>query len=221
MTADNFIEARMVGRGVDVTRRGGFYHRCLHALRAAAPERALMIPVLVAIVLCGNPAPTQAGDLWRAAKAAYARQDYVKAGELLIPLAERGDPASQAYLGFMFEHGRGLPQNYTEAAYWYRRSGEQGFSTAQYTLGLLYDKGFGVPQDPVESYKWLILAAGSAPKELREYYTRLRDSVSTKLTRGQIAEARHRAIGWAPKPEQHFSVRGNARLGQARIPASE
>jgi hypothetical protein len=211
----------MVGGDVDLTRRDDFYHRCLRAFRAAARDRLLMIPVLVAIVLPLDPGPAQAGDLWRAAKAAYARQDYVKAAELLIPLAERGDPASQAYLGFMFEHGRGVPQNYTEAAYWYRRSGEQGFSTAQYTLGLLYDKGFGVPQDPVESYKWLILAAASAPKDLRDYYTRLRDSVSTKLTRGQIAEARHRAIGWAPKPEQHFGVRGSARLGQVRVPASE
>lgn len=186
-----------------------------------APGRVVTFLALIAIGFALNLEPAQARDLRRAAKAAYAREDYVKAGELFIPLAERGDPASQAYLGFMFEHGRGVPQDYTDAAYWYRRAGEQGFSTAQYTLGLLYDKGFGVPQDPVESYKWLTLAAGSAPKELREYYARLRDSVSTKLTRGQIAEARHRAIGWAPKPEQHLYVRGNARIGQARVPTSE
>ena len=78
--------------------------------------------------------------------------------------AERGEPAAQTYLGFMFETGRGVPQNYTEAAMWYRRAAEQGDSLAQYSLGLLYDRGQGVPQDIVEASKWLNLAdRGGAP----------------------------------------------------------
>ena len=72
-------------------------------------------------------------------------------------------PSAQTYLGFMFETGRGVPQNYTDAAMWYRRAAEQGDSLAQYSLGLLYDRGFGVPQDIVEAAKWLNLAtAGGA-----------------------------------------------------------
>lgn len=47
---------------------------------------------------------------------AFQRQDYVTASRVFIPLAERGNVAAQSYLGFLFETGRGVPQNYTEAA---------------------------------------------------------------------------------------------------------
>ena len=35
------------------------------------------------------------------------------ASRAFIPLVERGVPAAQTYLGFTFETGRGIPQNYT------------------------------------------------------------------------------------------------------------
>ena len=57
-------------------------------------------------------------------------------------------PRAQAYLGFMYQYGRGVPQNYALAAYWYRRSAEQGNAIAQHLLGLMFDKGLGVPDQP-------------------------------------------------------------------------
>jgi uncharacterized protein len=133
---------------------------------------------------------------------AFNRQDYQQAASIFIPLAERGDPAAQTYLGFMFETGRGVPQNYTEAAMWYRRAAEQGDSLAQYSLGLLYDRGFGVPRDIVEASKWLNLSAAAAPPRAREARVRIRDAVTTKMTRGEIAQARRRALEWAPSRER-------------------
>jgi TPR repeat protein len=132
---------------------------------------------------------------------AFNRQDYVSASRVFIPLAEQGDPAAQAYLGFMFETGRGVPQNYTEAAMWYRRAAEQGDSLAQYSLGLLYDRGQGVPQDIVEASKWLNLATAAAPPQAREARARIRDAVTSKMTRGEIARARSRALEWVPSRE--------------------
>jgi hypothetical protein len=133
---------------------------------------------------------------------AFNRQDYVQASQVFIPLAERGNPSAQAYLGLMFETGRGVPQNYTEAAMWYRRAAEQGDSLAQYSLGLLYDRGQGVPRDVVEASKWLNLATAGAPRRAREARARIRDAVTTKMTRGEIARARLRALEWAPTPER-------------------
>jgi hypothetical protein len=133
---------------------------------------------------------------------AFNRQDYAQASRVFIPLAERGNPSAQAYLGFMFETGRGVPQNYTEAAMWYRRAAEQGDSLAQYSLGLLYDRGQGVPRDVVEASKWLNLSAAGAPRKAREARARIRDAVTTKMTRGEIARARLRALEWAPTPER-------------------
>jgi uncharacterized protein len=133
---------------------------------------------------------------------AFNRQDYVLASRIFIPLAEQGAPAAQSYLGFMFETGRGVPQNYTEAAMWYRRAAEQGDSLAQYSLGLLYDKGFGVPRDIVEASKWLNLSTAAAPPRAREARARIRDAVASKMTRGEIARARSRALEWAPSRER-------------------
>ncbi|MDP1866462.1 tetratricopeptide repeat protein [Bradyrhizobium sp.] len=148
-----------------------------------------------------------AGDVAEAATvrqgvAAFDRQNYVRASQIFIPFAERGDPAAQTYLGIMFETGRGVPQNYTEAAMWYRRAAEQGDSLAQYSLGLLYDRGLGVPQDIVEASKWLNLAVAAAPPRAREARVRIRDAVTSKMTRGEIAQARLRALEWVPSRER-------------------
>lgn len=146
-------------------------------------------------------APVHA-ESFRLGVAAYSRQDYMTASRIFIPLAERGNAAAQSYLGFLFETGRGVPQSYTEAAMWYRRAAEQGDSRAQYSLGLLYDRGFGVPQDIVEASKWLNLSTAAAPPPAREARARIRDAVTTKMTRGQIAQARLRALEWAPSRER-------------------
>lgn len=170
-------------------------------VKASDYRAALCALALTLVVLCaGSASPAQAATL-RQGQAAYLREDYVSAGRIFVPLAKAGNAVAQAYLGFMFEYGRGVPQNYPEAAYWYGRAAEQGHSTAQCMLGLLFDKGFGVPEDIVEAGKWLTLAAASASKDSREYFTRLRDAVKTKMTRGQVFETQRRALAWYPKPE--------------------
>lgn len=155
----------------------------------------------IAVLLFSSGNPVEAASL-RQGVSAFMREDYVKASWILIPLAEQGDPAAQAYLGFMFETGRGVPQNYTEAAMWYRRSAEQGYGAAQYALGLLYDKGFGVPRDVVEANKWLNLSTAIASPRERERRARIRDAVTTKMSRGEIAGSRLRALEWAPVRER-------------------
>jgi TPR repeat protein len=139
---------------------------------------------------------------FRQGVSAFNRQDYVRASQIFIPFAEQGQAAAQTYLGFMFETGRGVPQNYTEAAMWYRRAAEQGDSQAQYSLGLLYDRGQGVPRDIVEASKWLNLSTAAAPPRAREARVRIRDAVTGKMTRGEIAQARLRALEWAPSRER-------------------
>jgi uncharacterized protein len=139
---------------------------------------------------------------FRQGVSAFNRHEYLLASQNFFPLAEQGDPAAQTYLGFMFETGRGVPLNYTEAAMWYRRAAEQGDSLAQYSLGLLYDKGQGVPRDIVEANKWLNLSTAAAPRRAREARARIRDAVTTKMTNGEIARARLRALEWVPTRER-------------------
>jgi uncharacterized protein len=156
------------------------------------------------IVIAATPllfSTTEAAPL-RQGGFAFNHGDYVSASRSMIRRAELGEPAAQSYLGFMFETGRGVPQNYTEAAMWYRRAAEQGDSLAQYALGLLYDKGHGVPRDVVEASKWLNLSTAAAPPRAREARARIRDAVATKMTRGEIARAQLRALQWVPSRER-------------------
>jgi len=162
-------------------------------------RRALVVLGVAALVLAGATG-AKAQSLGHGVFA-FDRQDYVTASRIFIPLAERGNAAAQSYLGFLFETGRGVPQNYTEAAMWYRRAAEQGDSRAQYPLGLLYDRGQGVPQDIVEASNWLNLSTAASPPRVRESRARIRDAVTTKMTRGEIAQARLRALEWAPSRE--------------------
>ena len=126
-------------------------------------------------------APAAAGPL-QAGIAAYHAEDYPAAARLLLPLAQHGNAKAQTYCGFMFQNGRGLPQNYVAAADWFRAASEQGVPVAQFNLGLMYDKGHGVPQDYVLAFKWLNVATARATPREREYWVRIRDAVGSKLT---------------------------------------
>ena len=164
-------------------------------------RRAVLIAGAALLLLLSTGSFLEAAT-FRQGVSAFNSQNYGLASQIFIPFAERGDPAAQTYLGLMFETGRGVPQNYTEAAMWYRRAAEQGDSLAQYSLGLLYDRGQGVPQDVVEASKWLNLAAAAAPPRAREARVRIRDAVTSKMTRGEIAQARLRALEWVPSRER-------------------
>jgi hypothetical protein len=150
--------------------------------RSFASSFALLLTVLACLAI---PAPASA-DTLAAGAAAFNRQDYVRAAAILTPLAEEErDARAQAYLGFMYQNGRGVPQSYEEGARLYRASAEQGFPPAQYMLGLMYDKGQGVPQDYVLAYMWVTLGvAGAAPKE-RPPWTRVRDAIASKISLAQ------------------------------------
>jgi TPR repeat protein len=136
----------------------------------------------------------------RAGISAYDRQAYVTAAAIFLPLAERGNARAETYLGFMYAHGWGVPQNYEIAARWYDAAARQSEPVAQYMLGLMFDKGQGVPQDYVTAYAWLSLAVAQVRPKDREYWTRIRDAVSSKLTLAQLTYAQRLIAGWDPNP---------------------
>jgi TPR repeat protein len=158
--------------------------------------------LFVSLLMLTAFGPATAAPSVRQGVAAIERQDYARAAAILGPPAQNGNPDAQAYMGYMYEIGRGVPQDFTQAALWYRRAAEQGQSWAQFQLAMLYDKGHGVPVDVVEAEKWLILATAAAPPSGVDDRGRMRDAVVTKMTRGELAEARVRALAWRPRREQ-------------------
>lgn len=70
------------------------------------------------------------------------------------PRAEQGSAEAQFNLGWMYESGQGVTQDYVEALKWYNRSASQGYAVAEFNLGWMYGKGQGVTQDYAEALKW-------------------------------------------------------------------
>ena len=65
--------------------------------------------------------------------------------------AEAGDTDAMVKLGRLYAEGRGVAQDYGEAAKWFRKAAEQGHAGAQYNLGVCYANGQGVAQDTSEA----------------------------------------------------------------------
>jgi uncharacterized protein len=107
-----------------------------------------------------------------------------------------GNARALGRLGFRYENGFGVPQNYAAAADLYRRAAERGDAFGQNRLGLSYDKGHGVPIDLVLAYKWLDLAAARAPRREHDFYLRLRDAVASKMSLDQVIEGQKLALIW-------------------------
>ena len=70
----------------------------------------------------------------------------------MVPAGCRAGPAvAQFNLGFMYDSGQGVPQDYAEAVKWYRHGCRAGHASAQFNLGVMYTEGKGVPQDYAEA----------------------------------------------------------------------
>src|ERR1700743_1627859 len=109
----------------------------------------------------------------------------------------RGSPRAIGRLGFQYENGFGVPQNYIAAFDLYQRAAEQGDAFAQARLGISYDRGHGVERDIILAYKWLDLAAARAPRREHDFYQRLRNAVAQKMSLNQVAEGQRLALIWA------------------------
>jgi len=147
------------------------------------------------VILCIGAIPV--------AQAAYLSKEHIRSDRFasprrIIALANRGDAHAQAILGFMYEHGRSVPQSYDVAVDWYLQSAERGDPTGQYLLGLMYDKGFGVTRNVVLAYMWLNLAAAHTPLHQRENILRLREAVASKMTLAQLYLAQQLAVDFVP-----------------------
>jgi uncharacterized protein len=160
-------------------------------------SRLRLLAALLAALAAFASLPAYAGALSRGT-AAFHRGDYIGAARDLSPLADRGDPRAQGMLGFMYEHGFGVPQAYDTAFDFYCRGASLGNPFAQAMLGLMYDKGHGVHQDFIQAYRWLDLAAARSVGRERDAYLRFRDAVASKMSRDEIVIGQRLALSWLP-----------------------
>lgn len=93
------------------------------------------------------------------ANTAYSKGDYDAAAPLLRALANEGDRSAQFKLGVLYEEGKGVPKNYTEAIRWYCVASAQGDADAPFHIGRIYHDGRGMPQDQARALKWYRVGA--------------------------------------------------------------
>jgi len=84
-------------------------------------------------------------------------QDDAQAFQLCRTAAKEYPPA-QYCVGYLYQQGLGVPQDYAEAAKWYEKSAAGRHSPAYLALGQMYWKGQGVKTDLVAAYLWFLQA---------------------------------------------------------------
>ena len=90
---------------------------------------------------------------------AFDRGEFAKAREIWRPWAHQGDPAAQRNLAHLYRMGLGVPQNFVQAAAWYRLAADSGLARAQANLAAMYLRGQGVEEDALQAAFWFTTAA--------------------------------------------------------------
>ena len=73
--------------------------------------------------------------------------------------AEGGHAESQYRVALRYTNGRGVGQDYAQAAGWLKLAGAQGHGNAQYLLGVAYASGRGIEPDQEAAVSWFTKAA--------------------------------------------------------------
>ena len=164
-----------------------------------SPIGGVMKHILLALVLLFSVSGVVTAGDYEGGNVAYIRGDYATAFEKLTQAAEAGDTQAQFNLGVMYGDGLGVPQDDQQAASWFRKAAEAGHTKAQVLLGLSYQTGQGVHKDIVQAHKWLnIASAYERSKEEKKWAVEARDSLASKMSPQQIAEAQKLAREWKP-----------------------
>jgi TPR repeat protein len=128
-----------------------------------------VVAACVAVLLMAVPAYGGAvAQDFRSGLSAYNGGDYTRAFREWLGPAERGDPAAEAGIGFLFHKGLGVTQDDAEAASWFVKAAEQGQAEAQLLLGTLFFFGHGVPQSYVSAFAWCDIAETSGQSDASE-----------------------------------------------------
>ncbi len=73
--------------------------------------------------------------------------------EILI-MARQGNQVAQNNLGSLYNDGKGVPQDYKKAFYWYEKSANHNFAPAQFVVGSAYEMGKGVIKNRELMQQW-------------------------------------------------------------------
>ena len=83
--------------------------------------------------------------------------------------ADQGNTQSMYMLGWLYDTGYGVAQDYVKAREWFEKAADKGQADAMYNLGRLYGYGHGVAQDYVKAREWFEKAADKGQADAMTY----------------------------------------------------
>ena len=141
----NLHGARLDNTGITIAAATGAINIPEITLSKVASKKTLEVKPKARVAFASND---------KAGMAAHRRGDWTTALRRFKFRAEQKDLIAQYAIGVMYEHGRGVSQNYAEAFKWYRKAAVRGYTRAQFNLGWMYKHGKGVRKDNAEAVKW-------------------------------------------------------------------
>ena len=93
--------------------------------------------LLTTLLLTITLSSTAFGDDFSDGIAAYEKGDYKTAMKLWKPLAEHGNFSAQLYLGLMYYHGEGVPEDRVLAYMWWNLAAANGYEDASTNKGII------------------------------------------------------------------------------------
>ena len=107
-----------------------------------------------------TPVSTESAEaLYQKGNEYYKKSDFAEAVKYYRQAAEKGNANAQLQLGYCYDKGKGVQQNYEEAFKWFKKSAEQGYDVAENRLGTYYYKGKGVAKDYRLAVYWFRMSA--------------------------------------------------------------
>jgi TPR repeat protein len=138
----------------------------------------------------------------------YKAGQYQDSRKAFEAAAAAKNVTAMAYLGFLYSHGRGVPQDDARAAAWYRQGAEAGDARAMYNLGALYDQGRGVPKDDRQAESWYRKAANAGDTAAMTTLGSMYES-----GRGGLPKDEQMGLSWFRKAVEKGDPAGMVNLG--------
>ncbi len=168
--AEHYRRGMEMGNYLAMTRLGLLYQTG----RGVTKDEYRAVELYRQAVDHGQPlAMTRLGQMYNLGQGGVPR-DHAKALALIGESMRYNLPAAYAFMGFMYENGWEVKQDYDEARRLYERAADQDAPFAELRLGLMYRDGLGVNRNRQKAMYWLERAASKGEDRAEAILSRMK-----------------------------------------------
>jgi len=145
---------------------------------------------------------------------AGSQKDDALAFKWLTLAAKQDNPQAEFDLAYLYQHGKGVPQDVPQATQWYEKAAGHGLAEALLQIGFIYYFGdVGVKEDYVTAAKWLARAA--LPNNPPNVIGAAANALGAMNENGfGIPKNQTQAITWFTKAAEMGNARAQFNLGR-------